>query len=387
MIINKSNRLKKLVAFFRDHGPILAITLYLAIRLLGIIELWIMSQLRHRNFFTIFARWDAQWYQSIASHGYGYQVVLGKRILSNEAFFPLFPFAEKLVHLITTLDYINSGILVSWLCGIWAAAMIYLVVEKLARKEIAVLSVLLWSMYPISYVDTLAYSETLFTALVATGLYCAQKSWLKLSALCALLAGLTRPTGLALAAAIALPVIHELITEPKSRRSFSRYFAVVISGVGWLAYVLYLALKNHDLFSYMKIQRNFGNGLDGGKHFALWLMDFLLSKNWYIGLLIICGCIGLICLLGQLFKVIHTSQSSLNAQILIFTTTIVILAFVTSGYFGSKPRYLLPAFPLMIPIALMIQRLKRGYQILIYVVLTLCGLTYGAFAATGNGPP
>jgi hypothetical protein len=65
----------------------------------------------------------------------------------------------------------------------------------------------------------------------------------------------------------------------------------------------------------------------------------------------------------------------------------VILAFVTSGYFGSKPRYLLPAFPLMIPIALTVQRLKRGYQIPIYVVLTLCGLTYGAFAATGNGPP
>jgi hypothetical protein len=387
MIINKLHRSKKLVGFFSDHGPILAITLYLAIRLLGIIELWFMSPFRHRNFFTIFARWDAQWYQSIASHGYGYQVVLGKRILSNEAFFPLFPVAEKLVHLITTLDYINSGILVSWLCGLWATVMIYLVVEKLAQKEIAILTVLLWSIYPISYVDALAYSETLFTGLVATGLYCAQKSWLKLSAFCALLAGLTRPTGLALAAAIALPVIHELITKPISRRSFNRYFALVISVVGWLAYVLYLAVKNHDLFSYVKIQRNFGNGLDGGKHFSLWLMDFLLSKNWYIGLVILCGCVGLIYLLVQLFKVTHIAQSSLNSQILIFTTAIVILAFVTSGYFGSKPRYLLPAFPLLIPIALMIQRLKRGSQITIFVVLTLCGLTYGAFAATGNGPP
>jgi len=103
--------------------------------------------------------------------------------------------------------------------------------------------------------------------------------------------------------------------------------------------------------------------------------------------LILCGCVGLIYLLVRLFKITHMSQSSLTAQILIFTTTIVILAFVTSGYFGSKPRYLLPAFPLLIPIALMIQRLKRGSQIPIFVVLTLFGLTYGAVAATGHGPP
>ncbi len=365
----------------KNHGPFFAITLYVAIRILAITELWIMARIRHHNFSTIFARWDAQWYQSIASHGYGYQVVLGKRILSNEAFFPLFPCAEKIIHLITTLDYINSGILVSWLCGLWTVAMIYLVVEKLTGKEIATATVILWSIYPISYVHTLAYSETLFTALVATGLYCAQKSWLKLSALCALLAGLTRPTGLALAAAIALPVVYELITQPTSRRSFSRYFAIVASGSGVMAFVLYLALKNHDFFSYMKIQRNFGNGLDGGKHFAFWVGDFLFSKNWLIGLLIIFGCVGLTYLLVQLFTSIQ------NLQVLIFTTMLVILAFATSGYFGSKPRYLLPAFPLMIPIALSIQRLRSRFRIPLYIVLTLCGLTYGAFAATGNGPP
>jgi len=63
--------------------PTLAVTFYLLARLFGIIELWLVAHLRHRNFFTIFARWDAQWYQSIAKDGYGHQVITTTQIFSN----------------------------------------------------------------------------------------------------------------------------------------------------------------------------------------------------------------------------------------------------------------------------------------------------------------
>jgi hypothetical protein len=361
--------------------PTLAVTFYLLARLFGIIELWLVAHLRHRNFFTIFARWDAQWYQSIAKDGYGHQVITTTRIFSNEAFFPLYPYAMRAIHRLTRLDYINSGILISWLCGIWAVLMIFLVVEKLSNRKIALVTATLWSIYPISYVDSLAYSETLFTALIATGLYCTQKSWIKLAATCAFLAGLTRPTGLALAAAIILPICYDLITRPEYRRSFSRYFAILFSGAGWLTYVIFLAIKNDDPFSYLSVQRNFGNGLDGGRHFVIWIGDFLFSKNWYLGLLLIAASLALFYLLSRLFR------ETENVHILIFTTAVVIISFATSGYFGSKPRYLLPAFPLLIPIAQWLEKQKVKVRNSLYLLFAIVGLTYGAIAATGHGPP
>ena len=363
------------------HKAFVAGAIYLGLRLLFLPSLWLATTLRHRNFHTIFARWDAQWYQSIASHGYGYEVVEKGRTLSNEAFFPLFPFAERLIHTLFTTSYLDSGIIVSWLCGLWAAIVIYEVVTRLANPQIGLITVFLWSVYPIAYVDNLAYSETLFTALVATALFMLQLKRTWSAAIFAALAGLTRPTGLAVGLAVSCAIAIELWRNRDARRDWSRYLALTLPVVGWLGFVLYLAKKNHSLTSYFQVQSHWGNGFDGGVHFLKWISHYLFSAHFIVGLLLILLCAALIYLLVQVYRRVH------YLPVLIFTTLLVVLSFCTQGYFGSKPRYLLPAFPLLIPIAYALSERGKSIRWIYYGVLVLLGMTYGAIAATGHGPP
>ena len=63
------------------------------------------------------------------------------------------------------------------------------------------------------------------------------------------------------------------------------------------------------------------------------------------------------------------------------------LALTTSGYFGSKPRYLLPAFPLLLPVALRLSRLRLRTAAGVLGVLAAGSAAYGAAWLLGPGPP
>ena len=45
-----------------------------------------------------------------------------------------------------------------------------------------------------------------------------------------------------------------------------------------------------------------------------------------------------------------------------YSATLVVLALTTSGYFGSKPRYLLPAFGLLLPLAVRLARVRPAVR-------------------------
>jgi len=66
---------------------------------------------------------------------------------------------------------------------------------------------------------------------------------------------------------------------------------------------------------------------------------------------------------------------------------VVVLAFVTSGYFGSKPRYLLTAFPLLLPIAGWLAVRRMAWQAGIMAVAAIVAAAYGAVWLLGSGPP
>ncbi|WP_443044509.1 hypothetical protein [Streptomyces sp. DHE17-7] len=65
----------------------------------------------------------------------------------------------------------------------------------------------------------------------------------------------------------------------------------------------------------------------------------------------------------------------------------VALALCASSYFGSKPRLLMPAFPLLLPLALSLARLRTSRSTLVVGVLAMASAVYGAFWLNGSGPP
>ena len=353
---------------------------YIALRLANFLAFTAYMRLHHRSWSHVFYRWDAQWYESVATHGYNYVAHDKDRILSNEAFFPLFPYLEKLVSKITSISYINSGVLISGLSGLVAALMIYKSVKVFATESVAFLTVVIWALLPISYVQMLSYSETLFTALCATALYFSLKKSFLTSALFASLAGLTRPSGLAVSIAVMVATLLYIGRHRYSRRDPAAVLAIFVAPLGWLGFVGYLAIKHHNIFAYFQIQRNWNNGFDGGLHFLQWIWG-QFSHHSFTGLLLVLG------VLFAFLLLVSAIRNGQPTEFLIFSAAIVFISFTTSGYFGSKPRYLMPAFPLLIPLAQWLASRGSFQRRLLLTIFGTVGLAASVITLAGNGPP
>ncbi|WP_338056513.1 hypothetical protein [Streptomyces torulosus] len=76
--------------------------------------------------------------------------------------------------------------------------------------------------------------------------------------------------------------------------------------------------------------------------------------------------------------------------LLVYTSVLLVIALGGDGFFASKPRFLLPAFPLLLPLALALARTARARPWHATVAVTaLAGLSYvyGAYLVVVNRVP
>ena len=351
---------------------------FIAIKAFALLAIAIVADSQGSSLTKIFTRWDAQWYRRIAQDGYGYSVTTSDgRTLSDYAFFPLYPTLERWLHDATSLSYINSGLAISALSSVVAALGIFKVVERTIGSKVAFYSVILWAGLPIAAVQTLAYSESFFTALAAWALYfLLKRQWLA-AGLLTFFAGLTRPTAIAIIAAV---MVASLVELQKHRRDKSALIALLIAPLGMIGYIYWVGMQLDGWNSYFEVTEGWGNGLDGGQAFVSWIIDFFRDGQPIAGILILLAVGLLIALLWGLWR------KSVPTPIFLYAFVLVLLSLATSGYFGSKPRYLLPAFPLLIPIAMYLNKRGRGNQKLILSAIIAGSFIYGAIWLTGNGP-
>ncbi|GAA1428608.1 glycosyltransferase family 39 protein [Streptomyces thermospinosisporus] len=385
------------VPLLRRAAP--ALLGYAAVRALGLIVLALWSEARGKSAYTLLtARWDALWYTRVAELGYGYEVRLPNGdVHSNLAFFPLLPWLERLVAAVSPLSYADGGFLVSLLASLAAACGIYAVAEHVHGRRTAVCAVLLWAALPVGVVQSMAYSESLFTALAAWALYAALTGhWLAAGALAAL-AGLTRPVGLAVVAAVwaagAVCWMRGRSTEPDGgARPAARAAAgdrlrlvlgMALAPLGVAGYVLWVGWRTGDgVFGYLKVQAGWRNGFDGGYAFARFVAGKLTSfPSVLAGLGLIAG----VALVVWLYAVCVRQRQPL--PLLVYAGVVTALALCASSYFGSKPRLLLPAFPLLLPPAMALAMRGRRTATTVIGALAVISAVYGAFWLNGSGPP
>ena len=351
---------------------------FIAIKAIALLALAMTADSKESSLAKIFSRWDAQWYRRIAQDGYGYTVTTSDgRTLSDYAFFPLYPYIERWVHEVTSLSYINSGVVISALSSIVAALGIFLVVERTIGSKVAFYTVIIWAALPIAAVQTLAYSESLFTALAAWALYFTLKrQWILAGAL-ALLSGLTRPTAIAIVLAV---MAGAFIEHQKRRRDKSALVAFLIAPLGMIGYIYWVGTQLDGWSSYFIVTDGWGNGFDGGQAFVAWITDFFKDGQPIAGLFILAAIILLIVLFWSLWR------KSAPAPVLIYALVLALISLATSGYFGSKPRYLLPAFPLLIPIAIWVSKKRRSQRVILLAIVLAGSFIYGSMWLTGDGP-
>jgi hypothetical protein len=73
--------------------------------------------------------------------------------------------------------------------------------------------------------------------------------------------------------------------------------------------------------------------------------------------------------------------------LLVYGGVVLLLALTAKGYFGSKPRLMMPAYPLLLPLAAGLARWRAWLSWLVVGVVAAGSAVYGAFWLNGSGPP
>ncbi|MEV0374352.1 mannosyltransferase family protein [Streptomyces sp. NPDC050636] len=377
-------------AALRRAAPALAA--YAAVRLLGVTVLAVWSAANGKNWHTLLtARWDSLWYTRVAEQGYGYGVQLANGdVHSNLAFFPLLPWLERGLSAVSPLSAADAGMVVAWLASLCAAWALYATGERLHGPRAGMALVALWAVLPVGIVQSMAYSESLFTALAAWGVYCVLTGRWVWAGVLASLAGLTRPVGLAVVAAVwvtaAVTVWNDRAGGLRLRTIFrgrhrGMLLGVLLAPLGWVGYFLWVGTRQGSLTGYLDVQGDWGNGFDGGIAFGTFIWHQLSGPAFLAGVGLLVG----VALVIWLY--VRGVRQGQPLPLLVYGGVVLLLALTAKGYFGSKPRLMLPAYPLLLPLAVGLARWPRARAWLVVGLIAVGSAVYGAFWLNGSGPP
>ncbi|MDT9684710.1 hypothetical protein RND61_22015 [Streptomyces sp. TRM76323] len=328
----------------------------------------------------LMGRWDAVWYTRVAERGYGHEITLPDgTVHSDLAFFPLFPALERALSAVLPIGVAPAGLVVAWTASLVAAWGVYAVGAHVAGRRAGVVLAVLWGVYPTAFVQSMAYTETLFTAFAAWSLYAVLRGhWIRAGVL-VVLAGLTRPSAVALIAALGVAALATVVRERRVTPGLAA--GVLLAPLGWLGYVVYVAVRTGSPTAYFDVQAGWGNRIDGGAALARFVLAQLTGPQPLAGV----GLLAAFAVLGWAVWLCVRQRHPL--PVLVYTLAVVAVSLVGAAYFGSRPRLIMPAFPLLLPAAVALVRLRPRYAGAVLAVSALASAVYGAFTLLGPGPP
>jgi hypothetical protein len=341
------------------------------VRLVG---LCVLAAMAHRvNVTGLLGKWDGAWYLGIARHGYDTSLTYradGSLINTNIVFFPFYPLLIRALG--WPFGLLRAALLIGWVSGVLGAVAIRAVGEQLHDRRTGVLLAVLWGTVPTALVESMAYTESLLTALLALGLLFLLRGQWVAAGVVSLFAGLTHPTGLALAAAVDLCALLAIVRRADGWRP---WVGGILAPLGTLGYVTWAGfeLGRWDGYSFMQ-----GHGwhnapsVTGTWHEVQLILTRSQQLGYYVALAVV-----LLAILSVAALTWGRPRSPL--AVLVFTWASVAAA-LWSGpvYFHSKARFLVPVFPLLLPLAVPLARQR------LRTIITLLGTGAAASAWYGG---
>jgi hypothetical protein len=158
---------------------------------------------------------------------------------------------------------------------------------------------------------------------------------------------------------------------------------MLLAPLGCAGYLLWVGHRTgRGLWGYARVQAGWRNGFDGGWAFARFTAEkFTSLPSAPAGLGLVAG----VALVVWLYVTCVRQRQPL--ELLVYAGVVTALALGASGYFGSKPRLLLPAFPLLLPLALALARRPVRGSALVLGAVAVLSAVYGAVWLNGTGPP
>lgn len=377
----------------RQYGPVLA--LYGVLKLIGFcVFMYLLDssgdfRKKHPRFgggahaWDVLASWDGWWYQQIASHGYHPALVpvpgaTGLITLegNSAAFFPLYPATMRLVSSCTGLGLYGAGMLVSVVASFAASLGVYAVTARFGGRRAGLAAAGLWAVWPGSGVEWSVYSDSLYVALAVWACHAVMSDrWLTAGVL-TFAAGLNRPTAVALIAAL---TVAALLTLHRRREDHARpWTAVLIAPLGLIGYLLWVGNRMGDLGGYFKLQEGaWAHTFDYGKQTLDVFTSIAVGRFDYLFAYPFEDTIGALAVLLGVLLIPLLFHLRLPAVLTVYTVLTFALVLGSQQIFGNVSRYLLPAFPLFIPLAVQLRNLRLP---MLFALLGIAAVASGSYA-------
>jgi hypothetical protein len=350
-----------------------AIVLYAGLRWGAVLVLWFAAAGQGRDLGSLLGAWDGLHYVHIATHGY--PAGLGHPpfgTFDNDfAFFPLYPALTALVDVVLPGGALPAALVVSWASGLAAAWGLYAVGAHLRDRRTGVMLAGLWAVLPHAVVQSMAYTETLFTALAAWSLLALlRRQWLTAGMLC-LLAGLTRSTAVALVAAVGLAA---LVAVCRRRDGWRPWLAGLLAPLGWLGYVAWVGYRVGRADGYLYVQKSgWQVSYDFGRY-TLTNLIYTLTHQRQFGFYATTVVLVMTLALLVLLVIDRTAW-----PLVVYTVVMIVAVVGYTGFYHVKARHLLPAFPLLLPIAYGLAAARLSRVVVVFLLLASASAWYGTY--------
>ena len=222
-------------------------------------------RLVENSFLNLMARWDAEWYLSIAREGYQWDDDL--RHKARMAFLPAFPMTSRTVGWVTGSAASGAAFVVF---GAFLGALVYLF--RLARESLggeeADAAVLFLAFSPFAVFYSAMYAESLFLLAAVGAFYHFRRNEWAMASVWGVLAGLTRPNGFLLSIALAVAALEQTrrngrdgrTGEPVWRRLGASGLAASMPLIGIGIYSAFAYWLSGDPFMWLRLHEYWGRG-------------------------------------------------------------------------------------------------------------------------------
>lgn len=320
---------------------------------------------QYESWSTFWNRWDATHYLRLAENGY---TATGDGRFSI-VFYPLYPWLVRAVAFISQ-SYFGAALLVSGAASIAAAILLRRLVELDHPEKVAGLSVWFLLIFPTAYFLHIAYSESLFLALILGSILAARTRRWAIAGLLGALACATRVNGLLLVPTL---LVEAWLQFRVTRRIDWRWLWIGAAGLGTATYLFLNYQVAGDPFAFSKIMevnwyKKFTVPWTGIHDVWLRVPHFNLTEGWIEFIFIV-------------FSFLWTAWCwiKLRPSYAVWMTLNWLLVNSTS-YVVSVPRYCLTLFPIFIIFARFAAHRPAAGRILTAACLLLLALFAMKFA-------
>lgn len=351
--------------------------LYLLTRALTLATYAVAARIEHRSFIFVIDRWDGAYYRDLAYYGYPRDLPVtahGGVGSSQAAFYPVFPWLTRWL-IGYGMQFWLAGLLLVTVAGTLAAVLIAVLVRRYASSSVALLTALCWAVFPLAGVLSVDYAEALLTLfIVGCLLALLDRRWL-LAGILALLAGATRPTG----SILVLACVAAVIPAIAHRREWRSLTAAVLAPLGTIGSVAWIGWRAGRLDAWFVTEQNGWHATtDGGRSTYYWIKGQLLLGAFQPAAL--AEVLLTLAMGAALVAVVLWQRPPL--PVLVYAAAGFALVVGTGNVQYSSARFLLPLFPLLVPVARLLDRLDRRLVAGILVVALAGSAWIGSYYFT-----